>query len=59
MTTRRSGGVSLHPPDLAVCPQVPELNRVGFRIGGVERRFDGRPNPFYVVWMYPLAFGGR
>src|SRR5215467_5099078 len=42
--------VSLHPPDLAVCPQVLELSHAGFRIGGIERRFYARPNPFYVVW---------
>jgi hypothetical protein len=45
--------VSLHPPDLAVSPQVPKLCE-GLRIGAVERRFDGRPNPLSVLRMHPL-----
>src|SRR5262249_31112882 len=37
---------SLHPADFAVHPPVPDLGRVRLRIGGIKRRFDGRPNPF-------------
>ena len=51
--------VSLYPPDLAVCSQVPVLGRAGFRIGGIERRFYARPNPFYVIWMKHNAYLGR
>jgi hypothetical protein len=46
--------VSLHPPDLAVPPLNPVFDRIGFRIGGIDRRFHSRPNPFHVVWMHPL-----
>jgi hypothetical protein len=38
--------VSLHPADFAVRPPVPELGRVRLWIGGIKRRFYGRPNPF-------------
>ncbi len=32
---------------------MPELGRVVLRVGGIDRRFDGRPNPFYVIRMHP------
>src|SRR5215471_16990931 len=41
------------PADLAISAPVPELVGVGLQIGGIERRFDGRPNPFYVIGMHP------
>src|SRR5262249_20925880 len=41
--------VGLHTPNLAVSSLNPVLGRIGFGIGGIERRFDGRPNPLYVV----------
>src|SRR5215831_3311362 len=46
--------MSLHTPDLAVSPLNPVLDRIRFRIGGIERYYDGRPNPFYVVGMHPF-----
>src|SRR5215468_5700711 len=46
--------VSLHTPDLAVSPLNPVLDRIRFRIGGIERYYDSRPNPFYVVGMHPF-----
>jgi hypothetical protein len=46
--------VCLHPPDLTVSPQVAELGCEGLRIGGIERRLDGRPNPLSVLRMQPF-----
>jgi hypothetical protein len=44
----------LHPPHFAVSPSDPKLARIALRIGGIERRFDGCPNPLHVVRMQPL-----
>src|SRR6266849_4090349 len=46
--------VHLHPADLAVSPANPVFDRGGLRIDGIDRRLEGRPNPFRVVRMYPL-----
>src|SRR5215470_14797684 len=45
--------MALCPADLAISPPVPELVGVGLQIGGIERRFDVRPNPCYVIGMHP------
>ena len=49
-----SKSMSLYPADFTVLPLDPILMRVGFWIGGIERRLAARPKQFRIVRMHPL-----